>query len=192
MSRPIYEIAADIERDWGSKVNYAARPYLDAMHSLRSARDNYGADSGESVVIYFLSNATGYRGPTARRLKDELKVALKAKGPLRGARLGSRRTSGRLGASAEVHRGRADQSAAVARGAMATARSALQRGDCETAWASITHAAENIGAMAAHSDSGGASRIIGNRLGPNDAWGEARATLLDVMAEASTCLRRRK
>ena len=32
MDRPIREIAADIENDWQEKVNYAARPYLDAMH----------------------------------------------------------------------------------------------------------------------------------------------------------------
>lgn len=54
MSRPIYEIAEEIEKTW-PKVNYAARPYLDAMHSLNSIRDSYFFDSGKSVVLSRLS-----------------------------------------------------------------------------------------------------------------------------------------
>ena len=72
MARPIHEIAAEIERTW-AKVNYAARPYLDAMHELTLITDNYMYDSGKSVVLYFLSNATTFRGEDARRLKAELK-----------------------------------------------------------------------------------------------------------------------
>jgi hypothetical protein len=70
--RPIYEIASEIEKEW-PKVNYAARPYLDAMHSLTAITDNYYLDSGKSVVLYFLSNATSFRGDAARRIKRELK-----------------------------------------------------------------------------------------------------------------------
>jgi hypothetical protein len=72
VARPIYEIANEIERSW-PKVNYAARPYLDAMKSLNRITDNYMFDSGKSVVLYFLSNATTFRGEDARRLKKELK-----------------------------------------------------------------------------------------------------------------------
>lgn len=70
---PISEISRIIRLDWGGKVNYAARPYLDAMGSLSSASDSYGLDSGSSVINYFLSNATTYRGPVARVVKAELK-----------------------------------------------------------------------------------------------------------------------
>ena len=81
--RPIREIAADIESAWrvnpgdlrsAGIVNYAAKPYLQAMFSLNSIDDAYGMDSGRSVVAYFLSNARSFRGDDARRLKAELKA----------------------------------------------------------------------------------------------------------------------
>lgn len=73
--RSIKEIASEIETDWG-KVNFAAQPYLDAMHSLDSVSDSYGLDSGQSVVAYFLANAGTWRGDRARALKAELKAML--------------------------------------------------------------------------------------------------------------------
>jgi hypothetical protein len=72
MTRPINEIAAEIRKDWKS-VSYTARPYLDAMDSLKSPRDSFFLDSASSVVAYFLSNAQSWRGDTARRVKKELK-----------------------------------------------------------------------------------------------------------------------
>jgi hypothetical protein len=72
VSRPLYEIAREIRKDW-SPVNYAAKPYLDAMRELSSIDDDYYADSGRSVVLYFLSNAASWRGENARRIKAELK-----------------------------------------------------------------------------------------------------------------------
>lgn len=74
--RLLWKIAKEIEKDW-KKVNYAARPYLDAMFSLNTVGESFGADSAESVVAYFLSNATTWRGETARRVKQELKEMLK-------------------------------------------------------------------------------------------------------------------
>jgi hypothetical protein len=76
--RPIYEIAEEIEREW-PKVWFGARPYLDAMHSLTNITDNYMYDSGESVVLYFLSNAATWKGEAARRIKAELKAMAKVK-----------------------------------------------------------------------------------------------------------------
>jgi hypothetical protein len=76
MSRPISVIASDIRKDWGAKVNYAAKPYLDAMFSLESIEDAYYQDSGRSVVLYFLSNATSWRGDKAREIKAELKALI--------------------------------------------------------------------------------------------------------------------
>lgn len=70
--RSIYEIAAEIEQAW-SNVHYAARPYLDAMYNLESIDQAYGADSGEDIVIRFLSNASQWKGAAARRIKAELK-----------------------------------------------------------------------------------------------------------------------
>lgn len=72
-TRPLYEIAADIRKDWGAKVNFAAKPYLDAMASLTSINDNYGWDSGKTIVLYFLGNASSWRGETAKTIKKELK-----------------------------------------------------------------------------------------------------------------------
>jgi hypothetical protein len=69
--RPLYEIAKEIRKDWKS-VNYAAKPYLDAMSTLNSVQDNYIMDSGRSVVAYFLSNASTWRGEKAREIKKEL------------------------------------------------------------------------------------------------------------------------
>jgi hypothetical protein len=74
--RPIREIAGEISRDW-RPVNYAAAPYLSAMRSLDRIGDAYGADSGSSIVAYFLSNASTWRGETAKRVKAELKAMLR-------------------------------------------------------------------------------------------------------------------
>ena len=72
-TRKLSTIATDIETDW-TNVNYAARPYLDALHELDSIRDDYYYDSASSVVLYFLANASAWRGDTARRIKKELKA----------------------------------------------------------------------------------------------------------------------
>tara|TARA_R110002126_G_scaffold5746_10_gene30751 strand:- start:2164 stop:2391 length:228 start_codon:yes stop_codon:yes gene_type:complete len=74
--RSIRLIATEIENDW-TKVNYAARPYLEAMYSLNEITDEYYFDSGKSVVLYFLANAGTWRGETAKRVKLELKGMLK-------------------------------------------------------------------------------------------------------------------
>jgi len=72
VSRPLYEIASEIRKDW-SPVSPYAKPYLEAMRELSSINDDYYADSGRSVVLYFLSNAASWRGENARRIKAELK-----------------------------------------------------------------------------------------------------------------------
>ena len=82
-ARSLREIARDIRRDW-RPVNYAAKPYLDAMGSLGSITDNYDQDSGASIVAYFLSNATSWRGDVAKQIKAELKAMLKSSGRYAG------------------------------------------------------------------------------------------------------------
>jgi len=75
-NRPLYEIAAEIRKDW-KKVYFGAVPYLDAMQTLDRIEDNYIMDSGKSIVLYFLCNAGTWRGDTARRVKAELKAISK-------------------------------------------------------------------------------------------------------------------
>lgn len=76
--RSISAIAREIKQDW-KKPYFGAVPYLNAMTTIDSIKDNYYLDSGESVVLYFLSNASTWRGANAKRIKAELKDILKGK-----------------------------------------------------------------------------------------------------------------
>ena len=76
-TRFICDIASEIKTDW-KKVNYGARPYLDAMFSLKSINDHYYYDSARSIVTYFLCNASSWKGEKARAIKAELKAMLKS------------------------------------------------------------------------------------------------------------------
>lgn len=75
-TRPLHEIAAEIRKDW-KPVNYAAKPYLEAMEYLEKVSDKYGADSGHMIVAYFLSNASTWKGEKAREIKKELNKMIK-------------------------------------------------------------------------------------------------------------------
>jgi hypothetical protein len=79
MQRPIYDIAEDIFCDWsqiGKGVSPYAEPYLDALRTIESIDDKYIFDTADSVVRYFLANASTYRGEKAKQLKSELKQHL--------------------------------------------------------------------------------------------------------------------
>lgn len=71
--KTISQLAYDIRKDWGAKVNFGAVPYLNAMQTIDSVDDQYGMDSGKSIVLYFLSNAGTWKGETAKAIKKELK-----------------------------------------------------------------------------------------------------------------------
>ena len=75
MTRTLSTIAFEIAKDW-TKVNYAAKPYLNAMYTLSTINDHYYHDDGKSIVRYFLSNATTWRGEKAREIKKELNKLL--------------------------------------------------------------------------------------------------------------------
>ncbi len=78
-TKPVYELAGIIEADWNSRgkgVSPYAAPYLSAMYALTRVEDNYFLDSGDSVIRYFLANASGWRGDTAKAVKAELKSRL--------------------------------------------------------------------------------------------------------------------
>lgn len=72
------ELANVIWVDWRERspkggIYFGAEPYITAMMALDSVDDAYGADDGHTLVAYFLSNATTWRGPVARVVKRELK-----------------------------------------------------------------------------------------------------------------------
>lgn len=67
----ISNLARMIKKDW-KQVYFGAVPYLDAMFSMESVQDNYGMDSGRSIIAYFLSNSSAWRGPIAKQIKNEL------------------------------------------------------------------------------------------------------------------------
>ena len=74
--RPLYQIAQEIKKAW-PKMYFGAVPYWEAMLDLDKITDDYGADSGASVVTYFLANASSWKGEDAKRIKQELKDMLK-------------------------------------------------------------------------------------------------------------------
>ena len=74
-TRPLYKVAQDIKSDW-KKPYFGAVPYIEAMEQLNSIEDNYFFDSADSIVRYFLANASTWRGETAKRVKAELKAML--------------------------------------------------------------------------------------------------------------------
>ena len=72
-TQTLAQLAGHIRADW-KNVNFAAKPYLDAMSTIDTIKDEgFGFDMPNSTVIYFLSNATSWRGDTARSIKAELK-----------------------------------------------------------------------------------------------------------------------
>ena len=75
-NRPIYKIAQEIMLIWPN-VYFGAKPYLIAMLALTDINSKYGMDSSESIISYFLSNSSSFRGPEAKKLKNELKTIIK-------------------------------------------------------------------------------------------------------------------
>ena len=74
--RPLTDIAREINEDW-KRPHFAAIPYLNALSGMHSIHDRFGYDDARGLVLYFLSNAGSWRGPVAKRIKAELKAALK-------------------------------------------------------------------------------------------------------------------
>jgi len=75
-TRPLRVIAAEVTRTWPN-VYYGAVPYLSAMGQMSTMQDMYGLDDARGIVAYFLSNASTWRGPDAKRIKAELNAMLK-------------------------------------------------------------------------------------------------------------------
>jgi len=75
-NKDVSALAWIILKSWKPKIYFGAVPYLDAMRSMTSFDEPYGADSGRSIGMYFLSNATTYKGEQARLVKAEIKRRL--------------------------------------------------------------------------------------------------------------------
>ena len=86
MTRPINVIAAEIRAEWFSAIHSRqipsymrfSMPYLEAMLDIKSIDDDYGCEPADDIVIRFLTNAAGWRGETARRVKAELNKLLES------------------------------------------------------------------------------------------------------------------
>lgn len=74
---PLSHIALAIQGDW-HKPYFGAVPYIQAMLILDSINGQYGADSGVSIVLYFLANAQTWKGAVARQIKKELNRRVKS------------------------------------------------------------------------------------------------------------------
>ena len=76
--RTFAEIAREIKQTW-KNVYFGAEPYLQAMLTIDSSDKNapYMLETAEDIVIYFLANATYWRGEDAKRIKAELKSMIK-------------------------------------------------------------------------------------------------------------------
>lgn len=72
--RTFRQIAKDIKSTW-LNVYFGAVPYLEAMLELDTTNPDamYYYDRAEDIALYFLANASTFRGNDAKRLKDELK-----------------------------------------------------------------------------------------------------------------------
>ena|SRR5271166_7172970 len=72
---PLTSIPSIIYDDW-KKVNFAAKPYLEALGDINH-EGMYIQDPWTSIVAYFLGNARAWTGPVAKEVKAELNRRLK-------------------------------------------------------------------------------------------------------------------
>ncbi len=72
--RTLREIAVEILADWTVINNTSARDALECMKEMGAITEKFGADSNGSFVVgTFLCHSIGWRGPVARRVKQELR-----------------------------------------------------------------------------------------------------------------------
>lgn len=76
--RTFGEIAQEIRALWKNPY-FGAVPYIEAMNHLRTNDPNepYLFEDARTIILYFLSNASTWRGDDAKRIKAELKQMLK-------------------------------------------------------------------------------------------------------------------
>lgn len=90
LTRTLAAVAREVGADWpamtrattvtpfGNVGEHPAHPYYAVMRTLHTTdlSDDYGCDTADGIVRYFLSNAGSWRGAVAQRVKAELKSAL--------------------------------------------------------------------------------------------------------------------
>ena len=76
MARDLSTIARDVRKHW-KRIPYSARPYVDALASIRTVQDIYINESSASVVRGFLDNAATWRGEDAKRVKAEVRAMVR-------------------------------------------------------------------------------------------------------------------
>jgi hypothetical protein len=82
LRREPYNALAQIARDdWGPNITPRGVELLDVMRSMRSVYDHYMLSSGTDYLSTFLANARGWRGPTARMVKAEMRRRLQNADP---------------------------------------------------------------------------------------------------------------
>ena len=73
-SETVADIALAIRSEWKT-INPYASEYLKALEDIHTQGGGYYyADTVSSAILYFLSNATGYRGENAAYYKACLRV----------------------------------------------------------------------------------------------------------------------
>jgi len=75
--RPLREIAAEIEADktWLSVRSGGAHSALKDMQGMGFVTEPFGLDAnGYGVIGQFLTHAVGWKGPVARRIREELRI----------------------------------------------------------------------------------------------------------------------
>lgn len=70
----ISELAVICKNDW-KKPFFAAVPYLNALRNLPCMTKDamYGMEDAGSIICYFLSNSSSWRGEVAKAVKAELR-----------------------------------------------------------------------------------------------------------------------
>jgi hypothetical protein len=102
LTRTLREISLEIWNDWPACRNrgtwsdhlglyvgqHPANPYVEAMSGIDSTdlTAAFDMDQASTLVAYFLSNSTGWRGETAKRVKEELRLAVADHYAKRGVR----------------------------------------------------------------------------------------------------------
>ena len=74
------EIAGHMRRAWNQQkggVYFGAAPYLSSLSGMQDMSSRDMTDDASTVVGYLLANASTFRGPEAKAIKDELKRRLK-------------------------------------------------------------------------------------------------------------------
>ena len=73
MARLICEIAAEIQTLWNVPKTHIVRPYLIAMHRLKTMRDFNGIDTPKDILATFIQCSNAFVGEDAKRIKDEIR-----------------------------------------------------------------------------------------------------------------------